>query len=75
MMRGSKARSSLPQGWSQTVESRINIGLDKERDFYKLQRIFDSVRQPSINIIITGFQLIVRAATASELTKCRVRVW
>ena len=33
MMRGSQARSSLPQGWSQTVESRINIGLDKERDF------------------------------------------
>ena len=44
MMRGSQARSSLPQGWSQTVESRINIGLDKERDFYKLQRIFDLVR-------------------------------
>ena len=75
MMRGSQARSSLPQGWSQTVESRINIGLDKERDFYKLQRIFDLARQPSINVIITGFQLIVRAATASELTKCRVRVW
>ena len=36
MMRGSQARSSLPQGWSQTVESRINIGLDKERDFYML---------------------------------------
>ena len=34
MMSGSQARSSLPQGWSQTVESRINIGLDKERDFY-----------------------------------------
>ena len=37
MMRGSQARSSLPQGWSQTVESRINIGLDKERDHHALQ--------------------------------------
>ena len=41
MMRGSQARSSLPQGWSQTVESRINIGLDKERDFPRTVAVVD----------------------------------
>ena len=43
MMRGSQARSSLPQGWSQTVESRINIGLDKERDFLYIHEYIDKL--------------------------------